>query len=401
MSTGALTWEYRAIDSQGVKRSGVAQAKTEQEAYRQLTAMGLTPLQLKMMGGGNARGGRISLRQLSQLTGQLSVLVSARLSISEGLYSIAEQEPDKNVKAIVKDVATRVASGETIADSLRHHPRVFNDVYVETVRSAEKGGNLPQALEHLAEMLERAEETRRAIKAALMYPICVICALSAAVVFLLTFVVPKFARMFAERGVELPLFTRLLQGFGESMQAYWFFYLIGLGGTILAVRHAWRNPAGRRVIEGLLHKIPYMRAILVGLAMQRFAQVLGVSVKSGIGLIESLELAGRSSGRPALWADIERLIGQVRTGGRLSESLPGCVYVTPFTKRMIMAGESSAELPRMCGVVARHYERETSHLTKNISTVIEPILVVLIAAVVMAVALAIFLPMWNMVQLMG
>jgi type II secretory pathway component PulF len=396
----AMTWEYRAIDAQGAKKTGTAQATTEQEVYRQLTAMGLTPLNLRVSSG-KSGGQRIKLRQLAQLTGQLSVLVSARLSISEGLYSIAEQEPNKAVKSVVKDVATRVASGETIADSLQLHPRAFNQIYIETVRAAEKSGNLPQALEHLAEMLERQEETRRAIKGALMYPCCVICALTAGVTFLIMFVIPKFAKMFAERGVELPIFTRILQWVGVSAQTYWYVYLIAAVGLIFGIRHTWRNPAGRTLIERLLHKVPYMKSILVGLAMQRFAQVLGVSVKSGIGLIESLELAGRSSGRPLLTADIERLTSQVRSGGRLSEGLPTCQYVTPFAKRMIMAGETSAELPRMCGVVARHYERETTHLTKNIATVIEPILVVLIAGVVMIVALAIFLPMWNMVQLMG
>jgi len=402
MSTAAMQFEYRAIDASGGKRSGSTKASSEQEAFRQLAAQGLTPLQLRMVTGARAiSGGKMSLSQLVQLTGQLSVLVSARISISEGLYSIAEQETIPAVRDVVRDVSQRVAAGETIADSLSKHPRVFSEVYVETVRGAERGGTLPKALEQLATMLERQEETRRQVKGALMYPACVTVALSGAVAFLIAYVVPKFSSMFASRGVELPIFTQILQGFGESMQGYWWAYLVAIAGAAFGLRAAWQNPQGRQFIDRLLHKVPYVKKILIGLAIQRFAQVLGVSIGAGLGLIESLDLAGKSAGRPMLSADVERLTVKVRSGGRLSECLPACAYLTPFTKRMLAAGENAAELPRMCGVVARHYERETSHLTKNIATVIEPLMVVIIAGVVMVIALAIFLPMWSMVTLMG
>lgn len=403
LAIATLTFEYRAVDATGARKTGTTTGKTEAEVYRQLTAMGLTPLSLRQASSsfGGVKLKRMGAKQLAQFTSQLSVLVSARISISDGLSSIAESETDPVVRAVAKDLAARIASGETIADCLSAHPRVFSKIYVETVRASEKSGNLTSALEHLAEMLEKQEETRRAIKGALMYPCCVIVALSLGVTFLLVYVVPKFATMFAQRGVELPIFTKILQGFGYSVQGYWFLYLGALVGAAFGLRFAWSKPGGRATIEHLLHKIPYLRAILVGLAMQRFAQVLGVSIHSGLGLIESLELAGRAAGRPKLQADVDRLTSQVRTGGRLSECLPNCTYVTPFARRMITAGETAADLPRMCAVVARQYERETAHLTKNISTVIEPILVVLIAGVVMVVALAIFLPMWDMVKLMG
>jgi type II secretory pathway component PulF len=399
MST--LTYQYSAIDATGTKRAGSTTAASEQEAYRQLTAMGLTPMELRAAATGIAKGARIPARLVAQFTGQLSVLVSARLSISEGLHALSEQETNPALREVIRDISQRVASGETIADSLAQHPRVFSEVYVQTVRAAEKAGALPTALEHLASMLERDEETRRQIKGALTYPACVVFALSAGVTFLIAYVVPKFAKMFAERGVELPFFTLALQSFGNSIQNFWWAYLTGIVTLIFALRVTWRNPAGRQLLDALFHKLPFLRAILTGLAIQRFAQVLGVSLQSGLGLIESLELAGRAAGRPSLATDVSRLVAKVRTGGRLTESLPACVYLTPFTKRMLMAGETSGEIPRMCAVVARHYERETTHLTKNIATVIEPVLVMAIAVVVLIVALAIFLPMWNMVQLMG
>jgi type IV pilus assembly protein PilC len=397
----AVSFEYRAVDAAGARRAGSVLGRTEKEAYRQLTAMGLTPLSIRQAGGRNPRASTIGLRQLVQFTGQLSVLVSAKISISEGLYSISEAETDPKVKALVKDISQRVASGETIADTLLHHPRVFDSIYVETVRAAEKSGNLPAALEFLADMLERQEETRRQIKAAMIYPACVLVALGLAVIFLLTFVVPKFATMFKDRGVPLPMLTTALQEFGWSIQSYWYIYLAVIAGALFALRAAWANTLGRKRIDLLVHKVPVLRRVLVGLAVQRFTQVLGVSIHSGLGLIESLELAGRSAGRPTLMTDVDKLVTHVRTGGRLAECLPRCTYLTPFARRMLIAGESAAELPRMCGVVTRHYERETSHLTKNLSIIIEPILILLITGVVLIVALAIFMPMWSMVELLG
>jgi type IV pilus assembly protein PilC len=398
-TTAPQSWEYRAVDGGGTKRSGTLQGRSEQEIFRQLSAMGLTPLAVKVKSA--TTGGKMNLKALSQFTSQLSVLMGARMSISEGLLSLAEQETEPKIAAIIRDIASRVASGETIADSMAHHPRTFNTVYIATVRSAEKSGNLSKALEFLSQMLEREEETRRQVRGALMYPACVIVALTSAVLFLVSFIVPKFANMFAERGVELPFLTRLLRDVGESLTGYWYLYLLGLAAIVFAFRYAWKNPKSRLIIDAGLHKIPFIKKVLVGIAIQRFAQVLGVSISSGIGLIDALQMAGESAGRPMLTRDVDRLVQSVRSGSRLADIFPKCTYLTPFTKRMLTVGEASAELSRMCGIVAKQYEQQTQALTKNLSTVIEPILIAVITGVVLVVALAIFLPMWSMAELIA
>ena len=159
--------------------------------------------------------------------------------------------------------------------------------------------------------------------------------------------------------------------------------------------------ARRLVIDSVLHRVPYLTRSLGGRAVRRSPRVLGASLAAGVGLIEALELSAGASGRPKLIADAERMAAKVRNGSRMSEALSDCPYLPGFAKRMLAAGEQSAQLPKMCEVVARHYDRETTHLTKNIGTVIEPVLIVGIAGVVLVVALAIFLPMWDMVKLVG
>jgi type II secretory pathway component PulF len=406
MST--LTFEYRAVDKAGARRKGVLPASTEAEAFRKVSAMGLTPIGLKATSGaaGSARGSkrgraRITGKDLAHFTYQLGVLVSSRIPLSEGLRSIADQEREGHLKRVVTDVARRIESGEQVAQAMGAHQGAFGEIYIETVRAAERSGNLPKSLEHLSEALERGQEMTRQVRGAMMYPLCVSGVLALAMTFLVGFVVPRFARMFEQRNIELPAFTRGLMAFGNSIQGYWWAYVVAIGLAAFAVRRAWRNPRGRLAIDSLLGRVPYLGDILRGLALARFSRVLGLSVSSGLGLIESLELAGRSSGRPLMTKDAEMMAAQVRSGGRLSDALPNCDQITGFTRRMLSAGEQSAELPRMCSIISRHYERETSHLVKNIATVIEPVMIVAIAGMVLVVALAIFLPMWDMVKLVG
>ncbi len=188
---------------------------------------------------------------------------------------------------------------------------------------------------------------------------------------------------------------------GDSVQGYWWAYVLGGTAGFFAVRRILSSQAGQIRLDALMHRVPYINKILVGMAIARFARVFGMSLSAGLGLIESLELSGRASGRPTLERDTQRMADQVRQGGRLRAVLSECEYFTSFTRRMIAAGEESAELHRMCGVVAKHYERETGYLTKNIATIIEPLMIVLVAVIVLVIALAIFLPMWNMVSLVG
>ena len=234
-----------------------------------------------------------------------------------------------------------------------------------------------------------------------MYPICTLCVLAVAVTFLVGFVVPRFSKMYASKQMELPFLTRVLIGLGDSVQGYWWAYLIGLVLVAFGVRSAWNSKPGRERIEYLLHKVPVISSLLIGVSMARFSRVFGLCLSSGISLIDALRMGGNASGRPALVRDVDMIIDQVRSGGRLSTVLVACDYVPLFAKRMLISGEDPAELGKMCGVIAKHYERDTSLIAKNMSTLIEPVLIVLIAGVVLAVALGIFLPMWDMLKLMN
>ncbi|MHC5023411.1 MAG: type II secretion system F family protein [Planctomycetota bacterium] len=397
-----LSFQYKAYTREGARTDGELQAADRSDAYRQLVASGMRPVKIRARRG--RRGGRrrpISIKDLSHLTRQFAVLMEACIPIVDGLRSIAEQEPNPHVARVIEEVASQIESGSNITEAMSPHRDLFGDVYIESIRAAETSGNMVAVLTNLADIMERQYETTKAVKGALLYPCCVVAALLLAVTFLMIVVVPRFASMFASRGVALPLPTQIVVTVSDFMLVYWYVVLGVLSGGVWMLRRAWRNPASRRQLDGWLHRVPIIRPMLVGLAVSRFAHILGVTLRSGLSLIDALEMSGNASARPLLQADAEAMCDQVRHGGRLSDVLTDCTYLPPFARRMLMTGEEAADLSKLCDVVARHYDREVGYLTKTVTTALEPILIVGLAIVVLIIALAIFLPMWNMAALLG
>jgi type II secretory pathway component PulF len=257
-----------------------------------------------------------------------------------------------------------------------------------------------EVLTKLADMLDGSYQLNKSVKAACMYPACVVGALTLALAFLLAFVVPRFSNMFSSRGVDLPVPTLMLLNMSKFLTSYWYVVIGVTVATVWGVYKAWQNPRSRNRIDTWLHKVPFVRSILKGVAVSRFSHVFGLTLRSGLSLIDALEVSGRASGRPLLQSDAKKMQDQVKHGGQLSDVMMRCGYLPGFAKRLYIAGEEAAELTRMCEIVGRHYDREVGYLTKNISTAIEPIMVIGLAAIVLIVALAIFLPMWNMASLM-
>lgn len=401
-----LAFRYQAIDRRGATSRGEVQARDEQDAYRQITASGLRPMRITPAGSTGlwsrlmAWSHRVTLKDLSFFTHQFSVLTQARIPMVDGLRSIVEQETNDRMRRVIEDVAQSIEGGSSVTESFGPHRELFGDVYIETLRTAEHSGTMIEVLDQLASMLERQYEINKQVRGALMYPLCVFTALIMALVFLLIVAVPQFVSMFAARGMELPLPTQIVLACSEFMQSYWYALLGALVGTVWLIRRAWRERRWREQIDAWLHVVPFLREVLKGLAISRFAHVFSISLRSGLGLIEALEMSGNASGRPLLIADTDRMRDQVMQGGRLADVLSACTYLPPFTRRMLASGEEAAEMSRMCDVVARHYDREVSYLTKNVATVIEPIMIVGLTIVILVVALAMFLPMWNMAELM-
>ncbi|MEM8835297.1 MAG: type II secretion system F family protein [Planctomycetota bacterium] len=402
----ASVFAYRGVSTDGGGVRGSIEAADRAEAYRKLTAQGVTPTKLSASNPQQSRASLFSrsgvkAEQIASVTQQLAVLLSAGLPVTDAILSIAEQEPAGRLRQALVSVARSVQSGSTITESLRPHVSIFGEIYIETVHAAEQTGNVTTVLEHLARSVQDGMELRRTVRGALMYPAAVLVAIGLAVAFLLVFVVPKFAHMFMDRGVELPALTSALLVFGESVKSFWYAYLGVIGGAVFTLRSVWASPRGRLAIDGALHRVPLLRDILVDVAVARFTSVLGIALRSGLGLIESLEMASRASGRPTLRRDIDRAVASIRGGSRLRDGVHASDYLPAFAKQLLSAGETSGRVPEMCRIASEHFSSRAMHLAKNAATVLEPALIALLTGVVLVVALAIFMPMWNMISLVG
>jgi len=396
-----LSYQYVARDRTGVKRTGTTMASSQAEAFKKLMASGLVPTSLRVARPGLFGARRVKPKEIANFTQQLAVLVGARISISDGLRSIVEQEPAGRMRDIIARIASRIEAGDSVSLSIGEHRDAFGEVYIATIRAAEQSGNLVKSLDYLADMFERGEETRSQVKSALMYPAIICSVMVIALAFLLGFVIPKFSKMFASKGADLPLLTKIMMDVGNSVASFWWLYLVIAVVAVVGSRAALRSSRGRALIQRTLCRVPLLRQIIVGLAVSRFARVFGLCLSSGINLLDAIELSATAAGNAVLSADCTKMAQQVRMGGRIAESLDNCKFIPPFARRMLAAGDEAAEMPRMCGIVARQYEREATALTKQLATIVEPVLVVLIAAIVLLVALAVFLPMWNSVGLVG
>src|SRR5262245_23490839 len=244
-----IAFKYNALDRRGARTRGVLRADNQNEAYRQVRAAGLQPLHIKAVRVRMGRGRKVTTKDLAHFTYQFSVLMEARIPIVDGLRSVAEQESNPALRMVINEAADRIASGSTVTEALSANRELFGEVYIETIRAAERSGNMTLLLSSLAEMLEKQYEITKNVRGALMYPVCVVAALVLAATFLMIFVVPKFATMFQSRGIDLPVPTKILIGCSTFIRMYWYALLVGMGGGFWGFREAWRRPKSRRSID--------------------------------------------------------------------------------------------------------------------------------------------------------
>jgi len=397
----ATTFKYRAIDEAGKRRTGRVQASGEREAFELLGARGLTPLGVKASSGPLMRWRRAGVSQLevATLTREMSVLVEANIPIGRSLRCIAEHEKNPVLRDMVADISTMIDSGERVTSAFAKYQHVFGEVYVETLRSAEQTGQIGPVSSHLADMLERNIETNQQIRRALTYPAIVICFVLLALSVIVVFVVPKFAGIFEANGVELPLTTRVIRATGQSLVTYWWAYLTGIAAGIFGLGRAWKNERGRFRIEKLMHRTPYIGDMLTAVTTARFSRVMCIGLESGIEVIDAIEVAGSATGRPVFQDECVRMCDRMRSGESMADVMNRATGLPSFARRLFGSGKDSTELARVGSIVARHYDRQSDHMAKNINTIIEPMITIAMAGIVLLVALSVFLPMWQMISI--
>jgi general secretion pathway protein F len=305
---------------------------------------------------------------------------------------MAELSENRRLSRMVEDVAQGVRTGSSLADSLaRHQPRPFSRLYVNTVRAGEKGGMLEVALRRLGEHLEAMREIREAVTSALIYPALLTAVGIGAVVFLLTFVLPRFAVVFADLGQALPLPTRILLGVSHALATYWWVVALAVLALVLAAQLITRSEAGRVAVDRLLLRLPVAGPLLVKVEMGRLTRTLGTLLGSGVPLLSALAVAREITGNQIIGQALQTVQEGVKRGEGLARPMGETGRFPPLTVHMVRVGEETGRLEEMLGRVAHTYEGEIRIAVRRLVALLEPVIILVLGVVVLGIVLAILM----------
>ncbi len=412
-------YAYKGLNNRGRNVGGIIDADSPKTARLKLRRTGVytTELSEERQGSLAAEVGagvasrlsfdfaalfeRITPQDLALMTRQLATLVGAGLPLVECLGALIEQVDSARQKRILSQVRERVVEGGTLADAMKAHPGVFNDLYVNMVRAGEASGALDLVLIRLAEYTERAAQLRAKVRSALTYPVFMGIASSAILLFLLSYVVPKVTRIFEETHQSLPVLTVVLLSISDFTAEYWWLILGAILMAVIAVRVSTRSPKGRLRLDRAVLRIPYFGKVLKKVALARFARTLSTLLLGGIPLLQSLDIVKHVVNNMVLHNAIEDGRNSIREGHNVADPLRKSGLFPPLLVHMIAVGEKSGELESMLARAADAYDNEVEASVSALSSVMEPMLVIFMGAVVLFIVLAILLPIFEMNELVG
>ncbi len=397
---------YRARDRNGNISEGYFEGM-EDEVLRFLDSQGLIPVRLSKSAPLLdirqivRKFTHITRRELILFTTQLATMLKAGLSITRALKAIAVQTKNKRFRTALEDIESSLEKGRTFYNSLSFYPEYFDNIYVATVQIGEISGNLPDILFKIAENLEKEEDLRQKIKNATLYPKIVIGAIFVAVMVLIIFVIPRFAALYKGFRTELPLPTRILIGISGFFSKYWMLFALVLMGIVAFYLFLKNTRSGRRIYDPLILKIPIIGEIVVKIIMARFSRFFSLLFSSGVVITEILNLLSRVLDNVVFEKKLEEIKNNILGGAGLGDAIARTGIFTSLTLEMINVGEETGALDEMLKRVSEFYEGELDYTIKNLTTLIEPILLVFIFGMVLFLALSVFLPMWDMVKFVG
>jgi len=397
-------YEYKAINENGESITGTYEATNPGAVFEYLDNKNMVPVKVNAKRG--AGGFNISLKRKEKIspsdkidfTKQLVTLLKAGVPIVSCLEAIAEQTENPDFANILDQIKDDVESGSSFSDALKKHPRVFNELYVNSVKAGEAGGVLDQVLNRIGNLMAYEMEIKQKVKSAVRYPVMVIIGIAIGFVILMTLVVPRFKEIFDKAGAQLPLPTRILLGISEFMQNYWYVLLFGLILLIIGFKFYISTSIGRRNWDKLKLKFPIFGKLFLKTAMSRFSHMFETLNKSGLPILQTMEIVSKTIGNIIIGEEINKVGQGIEKGRGISKPLQDSKLFPPLVVRMIAVGEQSGSLDEMLKNVSDHYDNEVNHLIDNLVTMIEPILTVTIGAMILLLALGIFLPMWDMMN---
>lgn len=400
------TYSYKGRTQTGDVINGVIDAPTPEAVAEQLFSKGFIPIKIeagekvKSSTEGIQLFDRITPEDLIVFSRQLATLVTSGISFLRSLDTLSEQTKSRRLRKIIEEIRKSVEGGSSFSDALSKFPAVFSPLYVSMVKVGEEGGVLDDILDRLASLLEHEAGTKARIKAATRYPVIVLVSIAIAFVILTTFVVPKFAALYASSKVALPLPTRILIFINMAIRTYWPFIAVAIAGLIFAVKGYIKTPSGRWNLDKLKLRTPIIGPVVEKTVMSRFARIFSTLYRSGIPMLHTLDVVSGTLGNVIIARAVEVIKESVREGKGLSQPMAGTKVFPPMVTQMVAVGEETGALDDMLTKVSDYYDREVEYAIKNLSTTLEPVLLFFLAGIILFLALGMFLPIWDMIHVM-
>lgn len=343
----------------------------------------------------------VGIRELISFTQELLALTKAGLPIIKSLDAIMERTENRRFLEMLKEVRDSVKGGASLSEAFDKFPQIFPPLYIATVRAGEKSGDLVVSLKRYIEYLKKMESVRKKIIAASIYPAILVLVAIGVIIFLLSYVVPTFSRIYLEAGSNLPYPTRILIAVTTFMKNYFFILLLLIIGAAVSMSLYFRTEEGRRRLDRLKLNIPLVADILTGYAIAKFARTLSTVLGGGIPLVESLRMISGVLGNKALESKAHNVIRKVEEGSSLTDAVEAEGLMPSLAVKMLGVGEGAGSLEEMLLDIASFYEEEVDSRLSTLTTLIEPALMLTMGVFVAAIVIAMYLPVFKLAETAG
>lgn len=394
---------FSAKDIHGKKYTGEVEVLDEKALVVTLQKQGLVPIEIKPRNKGNILSvsiprlkGAISAAEVVAFTRQLSTMISAGLPLTDALVILERQTKSQAFARIIAEVVADVEGGMSLSAALSKHKNAFDIIYIKLIEAGETGGVLDKILLKLAETLEKEREFRAKTKGAFIYPVIVVVVMIIVVAIMMVFVIPKLTSLYAEIGASLPLPTRILIVISNFTRNFWWLILIFLGFVIYGFRLFSKSESGAQLLSKLLLKVPIWGKIRQTLVLSQFTRTLGLLIGAGIPIIVALKVVSELLASPSYREGLDFAIQRVERGSSLYQPLADNPIFPPIIGQMLRVGEETGKMDEVLERLSIYFEGESENLIRNLTTAMEPVILVVLGIGVGILVLSIILPIYNL-----
>jgi type IV pilus assembly protein PilC len=402
------TFQYKVKDKNGKLVEGSLEAENAQLVVSKLRSMGYVPIEIQQSGGGASLqrelkipglSDRVKLKEVAVFSRQFATMINSGLSLLRSLNILAEQTESKALAEIVNQVRMDVEKGSSLSQAMQKHPKAFGRLYVSMVRAGEVGGALDSVLLRLADTIEKQVELRRKVKSAMTYPMVVAILVLTIVAAMLLFVIPMFEGIYKQLGGSLPAPTQLLINLSNFLRKLWYVAFAGIVGGAIAFRKWIASEEGRKQWDAIKLKVPIFGKLVRKTALARFSRTLSALVRSGVPILESLDIVAETSGNYVVSKAVRETQAAVKRGDPLSKKLEEHPVFPPMVVQMMAVGEETGALDEMLDKIADFYDQEVEATVDALTSLIEPLLIVVMGVCVGGMIISLYLPMFNIIKL--